>query len=145
MLKFGFRLSEPCSCHLSCPCFCPRLPCSCLFPSISLSPPCQTRIQTLHELIDQSSRWVWCEEDQEVPSYLRNVSAYSRNQPRIALYDARTFQDVLVAFRRVLQYRSSQDTIGYVHSTSRWSFPTCSATPPPSDHLLCQPPKLPLV
>ena len=23
----------------------------------------------------------------------------------------------------------------------RWSFPTCSATPPPSDHLLCQLPK----
>ena len=34
-----------------------------------------------------------------------------------------------------------------LHSLSgrgRWSFPTCSATPPPSYHLLYQPPKLPL-
>ena len=32
------------------------------------------------------------QEDPKVPSYLRNVSAYSRNQPRIALYDARTLK-----------------------------------------------------
>ena len=35
---------------------------------------------------------VWCEEVPEVPSYLRNLSAYSRNKPRIALYDARTLE-----------------------------------------------------
>ena len=35
---------------------------------------------------------VWCEEDPEVPSYFFNVSACSRDQPRIALYDARTLE-----------------------------------------------------
>ena len=83
------------------------------FPSRHRQPP--SRLQGLRHWQQTSIGagpvdWVWCEGDPEVPSYLRNVSAYSRNQP-CSHIGRGLLQDVLVAFRRVFQHCSCQDTI----------------------------------
>ena len=58
---------------------------------------------------------------QKVPSYRRNVSAYSQpathSTARCAHIGRGLFQDVLVTFRRVFQHRSRSDAIRDVHST----------------------------
>ena len=83
--------SDPCSCHLSCPCLCPSHPCSCTCPSLLDEKPDTARVWSTSIGTGPADE-VWCEEDPEVPSYLRNVSAYSRDQPRIAVYDAHTLE-----------------------------------------------------
>ena len=117
IVQVWISASDLWSCHLSCLCLSPCHPCSCPFPSTSLSRLCRHCASLINVHRHRSSRLSLVRRRSRGPVVPpHRLCVFPRNQPRIALYDARTLEGACFRMfwwhsKRVFQHRSSQDTI----------------------------------